>query len=280
MKLSGSILMILAQIAFTVMVVFVKITRQEMSTLEVALWRSVIAVPLLMVIYRKVSWRISDKKTIAFRTVFGFVALYCFFASAKGLNIADLSLISKVQPILIAVLAPVLLGDSEKVSPQIWGLMGLSMVGCSILLAPSLQMGSIYGVLAVLGAVFSAHAHVFLRRLKGEHSGTVVLWFQAGSGVLAFLMCLATIGYIPLPPKHLWFPLLGVGVLATIGQLLMTAAYRKEKAAVVAVASYAGPLAAVIADVIAFDMFPSWNGYLGGAIVILAGVLLVRNTQR
>ena len=157
--------------------------------------------------------------------------------------------------------------------------MALAMVGCAILLAPSLEVGSKYGLFAVLAAVFSAHAHVFIRRLRKEHPGIIVLWFQGGSGILAILACLLTLGTIPLPPNHLWLPLVGVGLMATLGQLLMTLAYKRTKAATVAIASYAGPLVAVGADVLAFNVFPTWNVYIGGSIVVLAGVLLLRQTQ-
>ena len=155
----------------------------------------------------------------------------------------------------------------------------VAMVGCSILLAPELRVGSWYGLLAVLAAIFSGHAHVFIRRLKSENPIVVVLWFQAGSGVLAFGICLLTLGGIPLPATELIAPLFGVGVTATVGQWLMTMAYKREKAAVVAVASYAGPLVAVFADSIAFGILPSWNGYIGGSIIIAAGMLLIRKTK-
>ena len=279
MKRSGPILMFCAQVAFTVMVVFVKIARQEMSTFEVAFWRSIVAIPLLMVMYRNVSWMIQDKKTIILRIGFGFGALCSFFTAAKGLYIADLSLISKIQPILVALLAPLILGGSERASKQLWGLMGIAMVGCIILLAPSLEVGSKYGLFAVLAAIFSANAHVLLRRMRGEHSGIIVMWFQTGSGILAFVACMLTLGEVPIPPKHLWLPLAGVGLTATIGQLFMTLAYKRTKAATVAIASYAGPLVAVAADVIAFGQFPSWNVYLGGSIVVFAGILLIQKTQ-
>ena len=52
------------------------------------------------------------------------------------------------------------------------------------------------------------------------------------------------------------------------------------KAATVAIASYAGPLVAVVADVIAFGQFPTWNVYIGGSIVIFSGLLLIRKTQK
>lgn len=273
---SGPILMILAQIAFTAMVVFVKIARQELSTFEVALWRSLIAVPVLLIFYRKTDWRIGEHGALIARTVFGFGALCCFYAAAKELSIADLSLISKIQPLLVAVLAPLLLGMSERASSGIWWLMLLALFGCSILLAPSLQVGSVYGMLAVAAACFSAVAHVFLRKLRTQDSAAVVMWFQAGSGVLAVIATLLTLGRIPMPEASLWLPLVGVGVTAAVGQLLMTAAYREDKAAIVATASYAGPLAAVVADALAFAVLPTWNVYLGGGVVILCGFLLLR----
>ena len=279
MQLSGPLLMFLAQVAFTVMVVFVKIAREELSTFEVALWRSVVAVPMLMVMYHNLSWKIRNTKLIFLRIVFGFGALCSFFAAAKGLYVADLSLISKIQPILVAVLAPILIGSTERVPPKLWGLMAIAMVGCVILLAPSLEVGSRYGIYAVMASIFSAHAHIFIRRLRREHSGIIVLWFQTGTGILSLITCLSTLGTIPLPPSHLWLPLVGVGVMATLGQLLMTLAYKRSKAATVAIASYAGPLVAVGADVVAFSVFPTWNVYIGGSIVVFAGFLLLRQSQ-
>ena len=130
MKISGPLLMILAQIAFTIMVVFVKIARQEMSTFEVAFWRSIVAVPFLMLMYRNISWNIHDRFSIALRTILGFGALCSFFAAAKGLSIADLSLISKIQPMLVALIAPLLLGRTERTSSKIWFLIIISMFGC------------------------------------------------------------------------------------------------------------------------------------------------------
>jgi drug/metabolite transporter (DMT)-like permease len=277
LKLSGPVLMILAQIAFTIMVVFVKIARQEMSTFEVAFWRSIIAVPFLMLMYRNISWKIHDRFSIALRTGLGFGALCSFFAAAKGLSIADLSLISKIQPMLVALIAPLILGNTERASSKIWFLIAISMCGCSILLAPSLQVGSLYGIFALSAAIFSAHAHIFIRRLKNEHSGIVVLWFQSGSGVLALLFCLVTQKGISIPNFNLWIPLIGVGLSATIGQLLMTWAYKKNNAAPIALASYIGPLFAVLADLVAFQVFPTWNVYLGGSIVVLSGFALIKS---
>lgn len=272
---SGVFRMVAAQIAFTAMVVFVKIARQELSTFEVAFWRSILVLPLLWALLGGSGWRINRKVIMLLRSVLGFGALCSFFGAAKGLTIADLSLISKIQPVLVAVLAPLLIGGSEKPEPWLWAVMGVALAGCMLLLAPSLQVGSLYGLMAVSAAIFSAGAHTCLRLLKQENPIAVVVWFQVGTAIMGAVACVLSLGTIPIPPNHLWGALLAVGVFAGLGQLLMTAAYKVERAPVVATASYVGPVFAVIADVIAFADWPTFISLLGGTVVISAGLVLL-----
>lgn len=280
MKNSGVLRMVLAQVAFTGMVAFVKVARQDLSTFEVAFWRSVLILPLFVFLMKGSTWRVSSTRVLSFRVLLGFSALCCFFGAAKGLTLADLSLISKLQPTCVALLAPLLIGKSEKPEPWLWAIMAVAMVGCVVLLAPSIEVGSIYGILAVFAALFSAGAHTCLRLLKSESSMGVVMWFQLGTMALGGVMCFATLGEIPIPASHLWLPLFGVGFFAVLGQFLMTTAYKMEKAPVVATASYIGPVFAVVVDFIAFSDIPTLMSLFGGGLVIGAGLLLLWLSQR
>ena len=88
------------------MVVFVKIARQELNTFEVAfLALHFGAAPAVGA--PGPSWLGHQSQKTA-SSGLGFGALCSFFGAAKGLTIADLSLISKIQPVLVAVLAPLL----------------------------------------------------------------------------------------------------------------------------------------------------------------------------
>jgi len=277
---SGVIRMMLAQIAFTAMVTFVKIARQELSTFEVACWRSVIILPFLMLWLRGQSWRVATPKILFWRVTLGFCALSSFFGAAKGITIADLSLISKLQPIFVAILAPIVIGVGEKPDRWLWALMSVAMFGCVLLLAPSLQVGNSYGLLAVSAALFSGGAHTCLRLLKNESPMIVVLWFQIATAAYGALCTWLTLGHIPLPPSHLWPILLGVGVFAIIGQWLMTSAYKFEKAPVVAAASYVGPVFAVFADVWTFSDWPTPISIGGGLLVVGSGLWLLKLSQK
>ncbi|RZO66443.1 MAG: DMT family transporter [Sandaracinaceae bacterium] len=273
----GPLFMILAGLLFTVMLGLVKVAREELSALEVVCWRSVTALPLSFVLARRAGIAVKSRRTLLVRCVLGFGAVFGFFTAAKGLTMAQLSLVSKLQPILIAVLAPLALGVSEKSDKSVWVVLGLGLAGSALLLSPDLSSGSIYGLLALFAAVSSAGAHVAVRALgKTDNPFALVFWFQlflCVAAVAAFVATERTL--LPLPPAHLWWTLVGVGVSTTLAQLAMTRAYQLDKASTVAAASYAGPLFAVVGDILFFAAWPDAWALGGGALIVLAGAWLV-----
>jgi drug/metabolite transporter (DMT)-like permease len=266
--------MIVAQLFFTLMIVLVKIARAELSGFEIALWRGVGSIPLLLLFCRGNSWNIAQKEVLLLRILFGFAALSSFYIAAKSLTVADLAMIVKIMPILVALSAPFVLGAEERPEHSLWWVMFLALCGCALLLAPSFELGVTGGLWALSAALFSSMAHLALRALKNESPWAVVLWFQLGVVVLALGSVLLHKGFIPIPPARLWLHLLGVGVFAALGQLCMTAAYGKSKASTVAAASYVGPVWAVAADALFFSFAPTWNLWVGGAILIFSGLWL------
>lgn len=271
----GPLLMIVASLLFTAMVACVKVARVEMSALELMAWRAVIGVPLAGAFAWRVGRFIANRRVMALRIGFGFGAMFCFFTATRGLSLADLALISRTQPLLLALLAPLVLGASERSGRGLWGLLAVGLVGCGLLIGPDLAVGSTWALWAIAAACFSASAHLCLRVLgRTEHPAAVVFVFQTVVGILAFAALAATAG-LSLPPSHLWPYVLGAGVFATGGQLVMTEAYRQDRAAVVAAASYAGPLWGVLGDVLLFAVLPSGLDWVGGALIVGAGVLLV-----
>ncbi len=269
--------MAMATLSFTVMVGLVKVARAELSAAEIVLWRGVVGVPFALLLLRGRPLKVHAPRTMVARIVFGFAAMICFYTAAKGLSVADHSLLTKLHPLLLAVVAPLVLGADEKPGPRVWGALLLGMLGCGLLLAPDLQGGGLWGLWAVAAAAFSAAAHTCLRALgRTDHPAVVVLWLQLAIVPLSFGLQLATDGHLPaLPSPSLWLPIAGVGACAVIGQSLMTRAYQLDRAAVVAGASYTAPLWAVIGDFLFFATSPSWNTLFGGSLIVLAGIAVV-----
>lgn len=275
---AGVVLMILGSMSFTAMVGFVKVVRSDLTTFEVIFWRGVVALVLLALFARPPSFRIGNRKLFALRLLLGFLAMSCFYGAAAGLGLTDLTLISKLQPILIAVAAPVVLGASERSGPALWLILALGLIGTALILGPDLAVGSWFGLLALGGAFASSGAHLALRGLGStESTRAVVFWFQAGLAVVGFAAVTAATGAPPrLPDPLLWPALAAIGATATAGQLLMTRAYALERAALVAAAGYTSPLWAVLGDVLVFRILPDAAALVGGTLVVAAGLWLVR----
>lgn len=270
--------MMLGSLSFTTMVGLVKVVREDLSAFEVIFWRGAVALVLLAVLARPPRFRIHNVRVFAIRLALGFTAMACFYGAAKGLPLADLTLISRLQPILVALGAPLLLGVAERSGPALWGVLLVGLAGTAILLAPELAVGSVFGFLALAGALSSSGAHLALRGLGAtESTRAVVFAFQAGLLVLSLLVLLASGEPPALPARTLWLPLLGVGATATAGQLLVTQAYTVDRAAIVAAAGYSSVLWAFLGDVLFFGLAPSANALVGGALVVGAGIWLLRH---
>lgn len=272
---AGPLLMVVAGLMFTLMVSLVKVARAELSAMDVVFWRGAAAMPAIFVLAWGYPWRPRNVPWLAARSALGLFAMIFYFYAAFGLAVTDQTLLGHLQPMVIAALAPFVLGRGEGTDLAGWALIGLGLVGSAILIAPELQIGSVYGLASLAATGFSALAHLALRRLtRTDEPAVIVLWFQGFVTVASGLYLVAT-GTFVVPPVHLWLPLAGVGVLAVVGQVLMTHAYRLDRASVVATAAYASPIWAVAVDVLAWGVLPSWTSFLGGAIVIAAGIALV-----
>jgi drug/metabolite transporter (DMT)-like permease len=268
--------MVFAGLAFTVMIGFVKVARAEMSVVEVVFWRGLFAVPAVVLLAWGVPWRLTRPGLFLVRAVCGFSAMFGFFYAAKGLAVTDHTLIGKLQPLVIAALAPLLLGKGEGAGAFGWVLIAVGFVGSALLIAPELQVGSLYGLAAAGATVGSGLAHMAIRRLTARDApAALVLWFQGFVVVVAAVGTVAWTGGLPLPPPHLWGALAGAGASAALGQVLMTRAYSFDRAPLVAAAGYTTPVWAVLIDVVAWGAYPGWNALLGGALVMAAGLLLL-----
>lgn len=267
----------LAALCFTVMLALVKLCRADMGAYDIVLWRGLAAVPMAAIGLRGAGLRVRNGRVLGLRCLFGFVGMGLYFTATKGLSVADLSLLSRLQPMVIAVAAPFVLGDDERPPAGVWWVMGLGLVGCALIIGPDLRVGAVAGLIALGGMLASAAAHLTLRRLgTTEHPGTVVFWFQLSSSMLALPVGLATSGHWPtLPTAALWPVVLGVGVTATLGQQLMTRAYKAERAAAVAAADYSAPVWAVLLDLVLFRSLPEPLALVGGALVVGSGLWLV-----
>lgn len=268
----GPLLMLIATFVLTCMSATVKVARSELGALDIVVWRSLFAIPFAWWFARRGPLNIQKTGTMTVRVCLGFGAMYCFFTALKGLPLADTNLITKLQPVLIALGAPLFLGRTERVEARTWLMLAVGVTGTAVLLAPDLTQGSVWGLWALASSVLSAGAHIALRGLKSERSEAVVFWLQIAFFLMALALVLMVNGRLTIPSARVWPALVGVGLLAAAGQLLMTRAYALDTASRVATVRFIGPVWGIILDVIFFGGWPAIHVWLGGAIVVGAGL--------
>jgi drug/metabolite transporter (DMT)-like permease len=273
----GPLNMIAASLMFTLMVAAVKVAREEMSALDLVFYRSLFALPLAAAFAWPSRFRIEDKKGIVWRASLGFAAMVMTFTAAGGLTVADLTIIGKLQPLLIAIIAPLVLGRGERPSPALWIVLAVGLTGSALIIGPDLQVGSFYALIALGSALLSAGAHTAVRGLaRTDDPASVAFWFQAMLLPMSIVACLAVEGGLPpLPSVELLPWLVACGVTSTIGQFLMTRAYTFDTAPSVAASTYVSPLFAMAIDLVMFAGPPAPHVIAGAALVVGAGLYLV-----
>lgn len=274
----GPLLMVGATVCFTVMITFVKLARDWGSqTLEIMGWRALVAIPLLAL--AGMSWRVRARGVLLARCVFGASAMFCYFSATEGLGIGEISVLSRMQPVWVALVAPVVLGNAERADRSVWAAMVLGISGTLVLTWPTLGEDPVRfgGVLFMLASTWcSAFAHTAVRAMAEEDDRAIVFWFQLFVGAAVLL----AMGWTDAPvrtPAWVELPVLcGIGVGALAGQLLMTRAYAVDTAARVATAGFIAPLLGFAVDLAGFRVWPSGWALVGAGLIGAAGVILLR----
>lgn len=274
----GPWLMIAASGSFTVMIALVKLARDwGHTTAELMGWRSLLGIPVLLLVSR--SWRVQRPDLLLLRCGFGFCAMFCYYSATAGLGIGELSILTKLQPLLVALLAPLVLGDGERPSGSTWLALTLGLLGTAAIAWPSTGDTEVrmFGVLAGLGAaVFSTLAHTTLRALREESAEAIVFWFQLAIGSGACMVMFGQGEQVVVPTSTHLLALGGIGASAMLGQLLMTRAYAADGAARVAAAGFVAPLLGFGADVVLFAAWPTLTSLVGMGLILAAGWVLLR----
>jgi drug/metabolite transporter (DMT)-like permease len=114
-------------------------------------------------------------------------------------------------------------------------------------------------------------AYNLVRTLRErEHPLTVVLHFQLVGLISGFLF---TIFHWQLPAGWDWFYLFLIGVFSQLGQIFLTNALQKERAASVAIVNYTGLIYGLLIGWFVFGEAQTAES-LSGMILVVGGVVL------
>ena len=209
------------------------------------------------------------------RAVITILMLVGFIYAVKQLSLADTYAIYMCAPLLITALSVPLL--HERVAPGQWIAIVIGLAGVLMMLRPGARDWATVGGLAAVGsAICYALSAITLRKLaRTETTESLVFSFTLMMAIGAGLLALPV--WQPLRSVDLpW--LVGIGICGAIAQFLITEAFRRAPASVVAPFEYMALLWGVMLDFLVWRVLPSAVTVTGGMIVIGAGLYLIRRT--
>ena len=262
--------MFLSTLAFALANVFVKQV-SHLPTMEIVFFRCTFGVVFCYVGLRKAGagWRGSNRKLLLMRGLFGTTALYLFFLTVREIPLASAMTIQYLSPIFTTIIAIFLL--KEKVRSAQWLFYAMAFAGVLFIEQFDTRITLLFLIVGVVSAFCSGVAYNLVRTLRErEHPLTVVLHFQLVGLIVGFLF---TIFNWATPRGWDWFYLFLIGVFSQLGQIFLTNALQKEKAASVAIVNYTGLIYGLLIGWFVFGETQTLES-LSGMMLVVAGVVL------
>ncbi|WP_248307260.1 MULTISPECIES: DMT family transporter [unclassified Devosia] len=210
----------------------------------------------------------------SFRVLCNTLALNANFAALTALPLALVNAIGFMRPLVVLALATWLLG--ERSGPWRWVGAVIGFAGVLVMVGPS-EMHWNLGLIAALATVlFGSLATVQTRALAAENTTVLMVFYTVGLSVFTALPAL--IAWQPVAVAD-WPLLLGIGVLAQIGQYCYLRAYQSTPANLLAPFGYLSIVLASLAGFLAFNEVPAWTT-IAGIAIIMGALLLTSRLDR
>ncbi|MBI3575180.1 MAG: DMT family transporter [Gammaproteobacteria bacterium] len=207
------------------------------------------------------------------RGLAGVAAMYCYFYAVAQMPLAEAVLLNYTTPLFVPFIAALWL--HERVPPKLWAAIGTGFLGILFILKPGQDLFTPVALIGLASGMLAAFAMTGVRRLTHtEPVFRIVFYFSLVSTVIAA---------VPLPVRwqtpdaSLWLLLIVMGVIASLGQLLLTRAYACAPAAQVGPFSYATVVFAAVAGWVLWGEVLDAFSFIGAALVCLGGALTIRH---
>jgi S-adenosylmethionine uptake transporter len=255
----------------TTMQAIVKAEGETYPAVQLVFLRSLIGFISVAPLVRRHRRKLTDLSNIRghlARVAFNSAALTLNFAAFAALPLALVTAIGFTRPLVLLVMAAIMLGES--VSRIRYVFTALGFLGVIVMVQPDAIPWNM-GLVAAFGSVlFGSLAVIQTRRLAGEDTVVLMLFYTVGLTLLTFIP--AAIVWVPIPWSEAPNIIL-VGVLAQLGQYCWLQAYQKQEARLLAPIGYLSILFSGFAGWLFFGEIPSLSLCVGAVIVVLTTML-------
>ena len=262
---------------------------------EVVGIRSMVGVPILLLLVRwEVGWQALASAPIlplVLRALIMLAAYTVYYMAFPALPLADAVALYFTVPLFMTALAVPYLG--EQVNWKVWAAVVLGFAGVLVMLQPGSGLFEPAALLSLLAAALYGSAMLMARKMGVHQAASVMAFFQnavflAGAGLAAIVFAALGVQGFEHPSLNFlvrpWvMPTLtdglliaSCGVIAAVGTLFLTNAYRVAKTSTVTPFEYTGILWAPLWGFLFFGEVPRLTTVAGAIVIGVAGLVAMR----
>ena len=277
--LQGAVYMMLAAMSWTVMLILVRALGDAYSTFEILFVRNLVTVAFivpLLVNNRGAAFRTRRMPLHCTRVAFAYIGILGLFYGLLHIPVADVVALSFTQPLFIAVLAAVLLGEAVGIAR--WRAVAIGFAGVLVILRPGFEEIG-FATLAVLAsAACYGVSNICIKRLMT--TDTPVQSTLYGNLLMLPLSALPAAFVWVTPGPWDALAMIGVGLGGMGGIYFVSRAYAAADASAVVPYDFLRlPLSAGAAFLLFGETSDTWM-LLGAAIIFASSYALVRIETR
>jgi len=262
----GPLLMLAATAVLTCMHATVRHVSDGMHSFEITFFRNLFGlVAILPLALRAGIGNLKSRQPglQLLRSAFGLVAMFTWFYALSVVPIAQATALSFTSVIFGSIGAALLLG--ERMRLRRWSAVLAGFAGTLVILRPGFGDVDPAALIVVLSSICWAAALLTVKRLSATDSVVcIVTWNSILLTVLSLPVAIP-VWVTPSTGQLLWLSL--IGLLATLGHLAMTGAFKASDATVVLPVDYTRLLWATVIGYLAFGEIPDIWTWIGGTII-------------
>ena len=292
--LRGVLFLVLGLLVFSLQDITVKFIGGQYPVLEIVTFRSLVALPLTLLLFRfegRRGWPTTSQRTLQYvRGGAYFLSYTTHFMGLAALPLADIAAIRFSGPLMITLLS--LLFLAEKIRLRNWLALLIGFAGTLLVVQPGMGAFNIGSLFTLASVFFYAVAVILTRKLQGTDSSATMAYYSS----LVYLVATAVltpivlaIGETPnahpgfvflmhawvMPSLRDWLIMSGLGFIWAGGMYLNARAYSEAPASVVAPFEYSTLPINVLWGIILWQQFPTLNTWVGAGITIASGLYLL-----
>ena len=228
--------------------------------------------------HRSEVWRTQRTGLVLLRGLLLAVATITMLLALRVMPVAETVAIIYITPVLLMLASGPIL--NEKVSLLGWVCATLGFAGVLLIARPGSGLDTWGVVLCLLNAVLGTGYHLLTRILTRTETTMALLFHTALVGSVLSVGLTLIVGVDTLPTLPDIGMILVYGTFATVGHLILTSAYREAPASTLAPINYMHIAFATLLGWLVFQQLPDALGFVGMALIAVAGLMAAWRASR